>query len=152
MVAGAFEDALCLLEFADRRMLPTRFKTLARRTNCVFVPGANGVLNRIAVQISEYFAGKRVAFDIPLDTPGTAFQNRVWAELLKIPFGETVSYKEVAQRMDRPTAVRAVAKANGDNRMALVIPCHRVIGSDGSLRGYGGGVWRKRSLLEVEGR
>jgi AraC family transcriptional regulator, regulatory protein of adaptative response / methylated-DNA-[protein]-cysteine methyltransferase len=152
MVAGAFDDALCLLEFADRRMLPSQFKALTRRTKCVFVPGANGVLDRITAQLSEYFAGVRTAFDIPISTPGTEFQNLVWAELQKIPPGETASYKDIARRVGRPTAVRAVAKANGDNRIALVVPCHRVIGSDGSLTGYGGGLWRKRALLALETR
>jgi AraC family transcriptional regulator, regulatory protein of adaptative response / methylated-DNA-[protein]-cysteine methyltransferase len=150
MVAGALEDALCLLEFADRRMLPTQFKALGKRTRCLFVPGTTDILDRIAAQLSEYFGGRRSAFDVPTTTPGTEFQKSVWAELRRIPYGKTASYKEVAHRIGRATAVRAVAKANGDNRITLVIPCHRVVGSDGSLTGYGGGLWRKQSLLDLE--
>ncbi len=151
MVAGETDAGLCLLEFADRRMLPTQLERVRRTLGCVRAPGANDVLSAVAGELEEYFTGRRSVFTVPLVTAGTPFQERVWAELGRIPFGETASYAEVARRIGRPSAVRAVARANGDNRLAVVIPCHRVIGADGSLTGYGGGLWRKRRLLEVEG-
>jgi methylated-DNA-[protein]-cysteine S-methyltransferase len=101
-------------------------------------------------QLSEYFAGERVDFDLPLATAGTPFQRRVWRALRDIPYGETASYGEIARRLGRPSASRAVGLANGRNPIAVIVPCHRVIGSDGSLTGYGGGLERKRLLLDLE--
>lgn len=150
MVAAADPTRLYLLEFADRRMLATQLKTLARRTGCVFVPGGGPVLDETRRQLDAYFEGRLTDFDIPLRAPGTEFQERVWEALRAIPYGETRSYQDVARALGRESAVRAVARANGTNRLAVVIPCHRVIGADGALRGYGGGVWRKRRLLELE--
>jgi AraC family transcriptional regulator, regulatory protein of adaptative response / methylated-DNA-[protein]-cysteine methyltransferase len=150
MVAAADERALYLLEFADRRMLETQLKTLRRRVGCAFAPGTNAVLDRTARELAEYFAGKRRRFDVPLETPGTPFQRAVWERLARIPSGETVSYGALAKGLGRSAAVRAVAKAVGDNRIAILVPCHRVVGSDGNLTGYGGGLWRKRRLLELE--
>lgn len=105
-----------------------------------------------AEQLTEYFAGARVAFDLPLAPRGTPFQRRVWNGLRAIPYGETISYAELARRIDRPKAMRAVGAANGRNPIPIVVPCHRVIGADGSLTGYGGGLDRKRALLEHEAR
>jgi methylated-DNA-[protein]-cysteine S-methyltransferase len=102
-------------------------------------------------QLDAYFAGALTAFDLPLAPRGTPFQRRVWAELGKIPYGETVSYAQLAARLGAPRAVRAVGLANGRNPLSIVVPCHRVIGADGSLVGYGGGLERKRALLELEG-
>lgn len=150
MVAAADPTRLYLLEFADRRMLPAQFRTLARRTGCVFAPGGGPVLDETRQQLDAYFSGERTAFDLPLEAPGTEFQRTVWDELSRIPYGETRSYLDIARAVGRPTAVRAVARANGTNRLAVVIPCHRVVGNDGELKGYGGGVWRKRRLLELE--
>lgn len=150
MVAAATDDALCLLEFADRRMLPTQLNRLTRYVPGVLAPGDNDVLRTVAGQLEEYFGGSRRTFDVPLRTPGTDFQERVWKELGKIPPGETISYGTLARRIGRPSAVRAVGKANGDNRVAILIPCHRVVGADGTLTGYGGGLWRKKRLLELE--
>jgi methylated-DNA-[protein]-cysteine S-methyltransferase len=101
-------------------------------------------------QIDGYFNGKRKIFDLPLDLKGTEFQKKVWNELLKIPFGKTISYKELSIRMGNLKAIRAVAAANGANPVSIIVPCHRVIGSDGSLTGYAGGLWRKRWLLDFE--
>lgn len=101
-------------------------------------------------QLREYFRGERTDFDLPLDPQGTAFQRQVWAALCEIPYGRTWSYKELAEHIGRPTATRAVGLANGKNPIGIIVPCHRVIGSDGSLTGYGGGLDRKRSLLELE--
>jgi methylated-DNA-[protein]-cysteine S-methyltransferase len=102
-------------------------------------------------QLTEYFAGTRREFDLPLRLRGTAFQQRVWRELTEIPYGETCSYGELARRIDKPNASRAVGLANGSNPISILVPCHRVIGADGSLTGYGGGLDRKRWLLAHEG-
>ena len=104
----------------------------------------------LRAQLDEYFAGNRTAFDVPLTLTGTPFEEASWTYLQSIPPGETRSYAQGAQALGRPTAIRAFARANGANRMAIVIPCHRVIGSDGSLTGYGGGLWRKQALLDLE--
>lgn len=151
MFACATDKGLCLLEFTDRPMLETEFKDLCKRLKAVILPGKNVFLDAAQLQILEYFAGKRTGFDLPLDTPGTAFQNIVWAALQNIPYGQTRSYKQQAIMIEKPTAVRAVASANGMNRIAIIIPCHRVIGVDGSLTGYGGGLVRKQYLLDLEG-
>jgi methylated-DNA-[protein]-cysteine S-methyltransferase len=103
-------------------------------------------------QLDEYFNHQREYFELELNLKGTAFQLRVWEELLKIPFGMTISYKELSQRLGNLKAIRAVAAANGANPVSIIVPCHRVIGSDGSLTGYGGGLWRKQWLLEHESR
>jgi AraC family transcriptional regulator of adaptative response/methylated-DNA-[protein]-cysteine methyltransferase len=152
MLAGATEKGICLLEFVDRRMLETQIKRLKKYLNAEFVPGTNKYFDVLANQLREYFDKKRNRFDVPLQLPGTEFQVKVWKELMKIPFGSTLSYKEQAIALNNPQAVRAVAKANGDNRIAIIIPCHRVIGNDGKLVGYGGGVWRKQYLLNLEKR
>jgi len=101
-------------------------------------------------QLKEYFEGKRTAFDLNLNPSGTEFQKRVWKELLTIPFGKTVSYLDIAKKLGDPKTIRAAASANGKNPLWIVVPCHRVIGSDGSLTGYAGGLWRKKWLLEHE--
>ncbi len=107
---------------------------------------------KVAVQqLSEYFMGTRRAFDLPLDLHGTTFQRQVWGHLLSIPFGHTTTYQEIAQAIGRPRAVRAVGAANARNPISIIVPCHRVLGSDGSLTGYGGGIWRKEWLLKHEG-
>ncbi len=108
------------------------------------------VLKKAAAQLKEYFAGDRREFDLPVDLHGTAFQRRVWEQLQVIPCGETLSYGQIAQRLRQPSASRAVGLANGRNPVSIVIPCHRVIGADGSLTGYGGGIERKQWLLEHE--
>ena len=112
---------------------------------------ARAGLDRVAAQLREYFAGKRRKFTFPLAPRGTEFQQRVWDELLRIPYGATVSYGELAARCGNPAAQRAVARANATNPIAVVVPCHRVIGADGTLTGYGGGLDKKRQLLELEG-
>jgi len=150
MIAGGTDDALYFFEFSDRRRIERQLERLRARLDCVLVPGDNAILRRTVEEVESYFAGSLRRFSIPLVAPGTEFQRTVWDELQKIPFGETRSYAEVARAIGRPTAVRAVARANGDNRMAIFIPCHRVVGSDGRLTGYGGGLWRKQHLLELE--
>jgi len=150
MFAGATEKGICLLEFTDRRMLETEFKQLTKLLNATIVQGENPHFAVLHSQLNEYFEGKRTAFTFPLVTPGSAFQQAVWKELQNIPYGSTRSYKQQAIALKNPDAVRAVANANGMNRIAIVIPCHRVIGTDGSLTGYGGGLWRKKWLLDLE--
>lgn len=150
MIACANDKGICLLEFTDRKMLVSEFKDLAKRLNASITPGENVHFDRLKTQLSEYFEGKRKDFDLPLDTPGSEFQQSVWKQLRTIPYASTRSYKEQAEVIGKPEAVRAVANANGMNRIAIVIPCHRVIGSDGKLTGYGGGLWRKKYLLDFE--
>lgn len=152
MVAAASETHLHLLEFAHRTMLEIQLERVRRATGCDFAPGETTVTAMARTQLAEFFRGDRLTFDVPLLAKGTPFQMRVWDALLRIPVGTTTSYARVAESVGQPTATRAVARANGDNRIAILIPCHRVIGSDGSLTGYGGGLWRKKRLLELEAR
>ncbi|MDM8172983.1 trifunctional transcriptional activator/DNA repair protein Ada/methylated-DNA--[protein]-cysteine S-methyltransferase [Olivibacter sp. 47] len=150
MVACAVTEGICLLEFTDRKMLETEFKALSKRLNATIMQGDNLHIRQLEIELAEYFAGQRKQFTVPLFTPGTNFQNLVWNTLQRIPYGQTISYKEQAQMMEKEASIRAVANANGMNRVSILIPCHRVIGSDGQLTGYGGGIWRKRALLELE--
>src|SRR3954467_5412404 len=150
MVAIASDTHLLLFEFARRRMFDTQVQRVRRAFDCTFVESTSPIIERLRVQLDEYFRGDRLEFDIPILAPGTPFQMRVWDELRRIPIGTTTTYGAVARAIGHPDAVRAVARANGDNRFAILIPCHRVIGSDGSLTGYGGGLSRKKRPLELE--
>ncbi|MFA5057911.1 MAG: trifunctional transcriptional activator/DNA repair protein Ada/methylated-DNA--[protein]-cysteine S-methyltransferase [Opitutaceae bacterium] len=150
MLALADRQGLRLLEFVDRRGLENEISRLRRRLRCAVVPGINAVLAATEQQLQRYFAGRRLTFDLPLAPVGSPFQQAVWAALRRIPPGATRSYAEIAAEVGRPGAQRAVGRANGSNMISLVIPCHRVIGADGSLTGYGGGVWRKQRLLDHE--
>jgi AraC family transcriptional regulator of adaptative response/methylated-DNA-[protein]-cysteine methyltransferase len=150
MVAGATPTNLVLLEFTDRSILDTQIARLERHLGGVHEPGESPIFERLVAQLDEYFAGARREFDIPMHAPGTGFQELVWTALRTIPCGETRSYGALAAAIGRPTAVRALAHANRDNRISILIPCHRVIGADGTLTGYGGGLWRKRKLLDLE--
>ncbi len=150
MFACAVEQGICLLEFTDRKMLETELKSLTKLLNANIIQGANPHFDVLKQQLEEYFEGKRKEFSVPLFTPGTEFQWSVWKELQNIPYGSTRSYKQQAAALQKPEAVRAVANANGMNRISIIIPCHRVIGNDGSLTGYGGGLWRKQWLLDME--
>jgi AraC family transcriptional regulator, regulatory protein of adaptative response / methylated-DNA-[protein]-cysteine methyltransferase len=150
MLAGATDQGICLLEFVDRRMLETQLKRLNTLLQARCVPGNHQHFEALNVQMTEYFAGTRRTFELPLVLPGTPFQKSVWKALCTIPYGTTRSYQEQAEFMGKPEAVRAVGKANGDNRIGIIIPCHRVIGKNGKLVGYGGGLWRKKYLLEHE--
>ena len=150
MLGAANDTGLALLEFMDRRMLATQLKTLQRRLGAVLVPGSNDVLVQAQAELSEYFDGGLRIFQVPLVIKGTAFQEQVWRALLRIPYGQVVSYLETARQIGDEKAVRAVGKANGDNRIAILVPCHRVVKADGTLCGYGGGLWRKQRLLDLE--
>jgi AraC family transcriptional regulator of adaptative response/methylated-DNA-[protein]-cysteine methyltransferase len=150
MVAIADAKGLYLLEFVDRRGLERELLVLRKQTGAVILPGDHKYLATIAEQLKEYFNGTRVVFDVPFVIAGTPFEQAVWKQLCMIPPGETRSYTQLATKVGSPGAVRAVGRANGRNRLAIVIPCHRVIRADGSLCGYGGGVWRKQWLLDHE--
>jgi AraC family transcriptional regulator of adaptative response/methylated-DNA-[protein]-cysteine methyltransferase len=152
MLAGATEQGICLLEFIDRKMLETQLKRLGALLQAQCVPGTHAHFDALNRQLQEYFAGTRRTFDLPLVLAGTPFQKSVWEGLRTIPYGTTRSYQEQAALLGAPQAVRAVARANGDNRIAILIPCHRVIGKNGKLVGYGGGLWRKEYLLDHERR
>lgn len=150
LVTAATESGVCLLEFVDRRGILGQLKTLQRRIPRPVVPGRNEHIDALERQLEQYFAGERKSFDLPLAYPGTEFQLAVWRRLLEIPYGQTMSYEALARAIGRPGAQRAVGRANGDNRLAILIPCHRVVQKNGELRGYGGGLWRKRYLLDLE--
>lgn len=150
MLGISDSDSLYLLEFVDRRGLETELDKL-RRKGYAIIPGRNSLLTRLEQELTAYFNGTLTEFTIPLATTiGTPFQRSVWLELGKIPFGQTISYKELACKIGNPNASRAVARANGSNQMALLIPCHRVIGSNGELTGYAGGLERKQWLINLE--
>ena len=136
--------------FTRRPMMAAQLASVRRRIGPT-EPADAPLLGAVERQLGEYFSGERTAFDLPLDTPGSQFQERAWAELKRIPYGETISYGELAARVGVRAGSRAVGRANGANRMAIIIPCHRVIAAGGGLGGYGGGLDAKRSLLELEG-
>jgi AraC family transcriptional regulator of adaptative response/methylated-DNA-[protein]-cysteine methyltransferase len=150
MVAVAGDEGLCLLEFVDRRMLETQLARVRCRFRGPIVPGDNRHLDLAARELEGYFCGKPTRFAVPLSLRGTPFQEKVWRRLQEIPYGQTLSYAALAGEIGFSGAQRAVGRANGDNRLAIIVPCHRVVRSDGSLCGYGGGLWRKKWLLEHE--
>ena len=150
MMIGVTDEGLCLLEFTDRKMLETQIAVLKKRMGAEMVTGKHPNIDLVSAQLDEYFHGQRKEFDLPLVVPGTEFQQKVWEALIQIPYGITRSYKQQANVVGDIKAVRAVARANGENRISIVIPCHRIIGSDGSIVGYGGGIHRKQWLLKHE--
>lgn len=151
MTVGATRDAVVLADFTRRPMMPGQLAAVRRRIGPT-VAATSPMLDALERQLGEYFAGRRRSFDLPLDVPGSLFQERVWDELRRIPYGESISYRELADRVGAPAASRAVGRANGANRVAIVVPCHRVIASGGGLGGYGGGLDAKRWLLDLEAR
>lgn len=146
----ATDPGVCLLEFVDRRMLETEFKGLQKRLNANILAGENEHIKQVKKELNEYFQGERKTFEVALETPGTDFQKLIWENLKAIPYGSTSTYREQAEKIGNPKAVRAVAAANGHNRISIIIPCHRVLGKNGELKGYGGGIERKRWLLRHE--
>ena len=150
LIARATDRALCGLSFCDADRLQPQLQTLRERHGATLRDGESALLNDLRVQFAEYFAGQRRDFKVPLRSSGTEFQERVWAALCEIPYGETWSYLQLAVRIGDALATRAVGYANGANPIAIVIPCHRVINADGGDGGYGGGLWRKRILLDLE--
>lgn len=150
MIAGASSEGICLLEFADRKMLETQLERVRRWFRAPTVPGTSAHIELLVEQLDKYFTQGLRDFTIPLALLGTEFQVAAWNQLIKIPYGSTISYDAQARAMGRPGAQRAVGKANGDNRIAIIIPCHRVVKQNGDLCGYGGGLWRKKFLLDLE--
>ncbi len=150
MVACATDKGVCLLEFSDRKGLETELKQLAKYHNANIVQGQNKYFEQLKEELDAYFDGRLKEFNVPLDISGTDFQKQVWQALVEIPYGTTSSYLRQAEVLGKPLSVRAVANANGMNKIAIIIPCHRVVGSDGSLTGYAGGLWRKRKLIDLE--
>ncbi|WP_374329255.1 bifunctional transcriptional activator/DNA repair enzyme AdaA [Soonwooa sp.] len=150
MIACADSNGICMLEFSDRKALPTELKQISKHFDANIIQGENPHFITLEKELKEYFEGKRTKFSVPLSPVGTDFQKQVWEVLRTIPYGTTRSYQEQANILGNPKGVRAVANANGLNKISIIIPCHRVIGSDGKLTGYGGGIWRKQKLLELE--
>lgn len=149
-VLASFGDKLCLCDWSNNPCAERNKRRIERYLNASFKIETTSVLEEAKRQLDGYFAGNRKAFTIPLHLVGTAFQQQVWNELLNIPYGATISYKEIAQNIGKPKAVRAVAGAIGANGISILIPCHRVIGSDKSLTGYAGGLKAKKMLLQIE--
>ena len=150
IILGAVDGGLCLVEFTDRRMLPLQMKTVGRHFSARVVPGNHEYLEQAREELEQYFRGERREFSVPITAPGTPFQQRVWDAVRAISYGRTRSYQEIAAIVGSPDGERAVGRANGFNRIGIIIPCHRVVTKDGKLGGYGGGLWRKQRLLELE--
>ncbi len=151
MIAVSNNFGICLLEFRDRKNIDASLRILERDFGETIETGNNPYLNLLTQELTAYFMGKLTEFSVAVSTHGTDFQNNVWLALQAIPYGETRSYGEIARSIKNPKSVRAVGAANGNNRVAIIIPCHRVIGADGKLTGYAGGLWRKEWLLKHEG-
>ncbi len=152
MIACADENGICMLEFNDRKSLEKELNEISKKTQANILQGENKHFKTLEKELSEYFEGKREEFTVPLSPVGTDFQKSVWEILRTIPYAVTRSYLEQAKLLGNPKATRAVANANGLNKISILIPCHRVVGSDGKLTGYGGGIWRKHYLLDLERR
>lgn len=150
LLLGAFKGRLCLCDWRVEAHREAVDRRVRQGLQAVYAAQESDILRQAARELDEYFAGSRQMFEVPLLFVGTPFQKAVWDLLLTIPYGKTLSYGEMARRLDRPAAVRAVARANGANALSIFVPCHRVIGSDGSLTGYGGGLPAKRFLLAAE--
>lgn len=150
LVLGSFGDSLCMCDWLTGQRHDLIVRRLSRNLGACFAEGSSPVIAAAAAQLDEYFARRRRTFDLPLLFVGTDFQEAVWQRLLSIPYGETLSYRAMATDLGMAKAVRAVANANGANSLSIFAPCHRVIGSNGSLTGYGGGLDTKRYLLDLE--
>ncbi len=150
LILGTFENKLCLLDFRYRKMREIVDNRIKKNFDAEFIEKDNSLLKKTRSQIDEYLSGSRQEFEIPIITVGTDFQKKVWAALLEVKYGELASYLDLAKNIENPKAVRAVAAANGANAIGLIIPCHRIIGSNGDLVGYGGGLPAKKRLLKIE--
>ena len=151
LLLGATSNAVVLCDFAERPMIDAQLAAVRRHVGPTHDANAP-LLDRLEQQLTQYLDGTRRSFDLPLDAPGSAFQERVWSELAAIPYGTTIPYRELAARAGAPAASRAVGRTNGSNRLALIIPCHRVVATGGGLGGYGGGLVAKRHILDLEAR
>lgn len=150
MIVGSCGDKLCICDWAVERRRDTIDRRIRRHLNAEYQEGTSYVIERAVEELDQYFAGQRTTFDIPVVFTGSEFQCTVWEELMKIPYGTTISYAELARRIGNPKAVRAVASANAANPISIFVPCHRVIGSNRKLTGYGGGLDAKKGLLQLE--
>lgn len=150
LVAGATDGGVCLLDYTDRRTLKAQFASLTKMFRATVLPGVHPHLDLLRTELAEYFVGRRRTFTVLVVYPGTPFQQQVWGQLLRIPYGQTRSYRDLAVAVGERTAVRAVGRANGLNRINILIPCHRVVNANGDLGGYGGGLRRKQFLLNLE--
>lgn len=150
MIAGATTEGVCILEFGNRIRLEQEIETLKMLLHTEMIPGRNEHLDQLEMELKQYFEGKLKTFSVKLHMPGNEFAQQVWKTLQEIPYGTTCSYKDQALRMKNPKAIRAIASTNGRNRLAIIIPCHRVIGSNGSMTGYAAGVEKKKWLLQFE--
>jgi O-6-methylguanine DNA methyltransferase len=151
ILAATSETHLYAVEFHDEKTRVNALSRLERKLNAHIIPGSSNALEQFSQEFTDYLAGKNFDFRVPLHYEGTEFERRVWQALQDVQLGETCSYGDLARAIGEPTAFRAVAQANNANRIPVVIPCHRCIGSDGSLTGFGGGLWRKKWLLPHEG-
>lgn len=151
MICGSFDDKLVLLEFENEIRIAEQLKQIEAVLNTTSKLEETPLTQQVRLQLEEYFNRKRKDFELPVLLIGSGFQKKVWESLFDIPYGRTTSYQQQAVKYGDIKAIRAVAKANGENRIGIVIPCHRVISSDGSLTGYAGELWRKKALLELEG-
>ena len=152
MIAGTLPEGVCFLEWHDRGGVPRILERVAKRYRCTLTEGNHPHLDHLEKELKLYFEGTLHRFAVPVAIHGTAFERRTWDLLLDIPYGETRSYGDLARLLGKPGASRAVGRANGANYLSIVVPCHRVIESTGGLRGYGGGLWRKKQLLELEAK
>ena len=151
LILGVFENQLCLCDWKYRKMREAVDSRLTKGLLAEMEGGNHPVLDQTRKELEEYFSGKRTRFEAPFLTVGSDFQKSVWEALQRIPFGETRSYLQLSEELGNPDAIRAVASANGANALSILIPCHRIIGSDGSLVGYAGGLDAKKKLLKLEG-
>ncbi|TGK07999.1 methylated-DNA--[protein]-cysteine S-methyltransferase [Leptospira semungkisensis] len=152
LLAGAVSEGICLLEFTEKERIEMQLARLEKAFDCKIIPGESPFFSVLELQLKEYFEGKRKEFTLPLVIQGSEFQEKVWNALLTVPYGKINSYESQAIFVGDIKSIRAVAKANGENRIAILVPCHRIIGKNGSLTGYGGGLWRKQFLLDLERR
>jgi AraC family transcriptional regulator, regulatory protein of adaptative response / methylated-DNA-[protein]-cysteine methyltransferase len=150
MIAGATDSGVSFLEWHDRGGIERIKERVVKRYECKLITGANRHLSQLQKELSAYFNSSRREFTVPIDIAGTPFERLVWEQLQRIPYGETRSYGQIAKALNKPGSSRAVGRANGSNYLAIVIPCHRVIEANGNLCGYGGKIWRKKALLELE--
>jgi O-6-methylguanine DNA methyltransferase len=150
MIAGATDEGVCFLEWHDRGGVERIKQRVEKRYKMPLLEGNNKHLDQLQKELVDYFAGKLKKFQVAIDVTGTPFERKTWEQLLLIPYGETRSYTQIADKLGKPGARRAVGRANGANYLSIVIPCHRVIEANGNLRGYGGKLWRKKCLLELE--
>lgn len=150
LMLGSIDESLCMCDWRYRNMRNTIDTRIKKGLNAEFESGSSTVIRKAALQLEEYFTGLRTSFDVPIYPVGTQFQLTVWEKLMDIPYGETISYLELSNRMGDEKAIRAVASANGANALSIFIPCHRVIAKNGKLTGYAGGLDAKRRLLLLE--